>query len=148
MRETLSSALKKSDIVLIMGKDENKIASKVKNHPAIFGKIIPSEIDIKDKKVHPFAGIADPNKFFKTVQELGGEITLTSPFPDHHFYNSSDLQRLEKESQAHNAVLVTTEKDFVKLPDDFRRKVLVIPIEITVSDEELLKTSLYSCLTR
>ncbi len=63
-----------------------------------------------------FAGIASPDGFEATLRGLGAHITQMVRFPDHHWYTSSELTRLEARATASGACgLVTTEKDWVRL---------------------------------
>jgi tetraacyldisaccharide 4'-kinase len=140
-REPVSKSLAKADAVLIMGEDKNPTIRRIlpKEMPVFSGTLAPAEgIALSGRKVHPFAGIAFPDKFFETVASLGGSITLASRFPDHHAYTQRDLDRLLRESSAHESQLVTTEKDFVRLPEAFRSHVLPIPVKLEVTNHSEL----------
>ena len=58
------------------------------------------------------AGIAKPEPFFKYLQSEKEERLV---FPDHHHFTEKDL--LEIENKAQNKIIITTEKDFVRLKD-------------------------------
>ena len=60
-----------------------------------------------DKKVHAIAGTANPAKFFSDLR-LAGLTLCARSFPDHHFYQSSDLNDL------HLSTVLMTSKDAVK----------------------------------
>ena len=60
-----------------------------------------------DKKVHAIAGTANPAKFFSDLRLVGLALCARS-FPDHHFYQSSDLNDL------HLSTVLMTSKDAVK----------------------------------
>ena len=70
------------------------------------------------RKVLAFAGIGNPEKFFATLTEAGIAITARSSFPDHHRYTAAEAQGLIARAQAENLVLITTEKDHVRLAGD------------------------------
>jgi len=68
---------------------------------------------VRGRKVFLFAGIARPESFAETVRGLGAEIVGTRWFRDHHLYTASELSDLE--ARAAGALLVTTEKDLVRI---------------------------------
>ena len=76
-------------------------------------KLMPEEI--KDKIVIAMAGIASPESFYKTLESLGARIIKKHTFPDHHNFSSKEIDLIMKESQDENAVVITTEKDIVKI---------------------------------
>lgn len=71
-----------------------------------------------------FAGIGHPNKFFHMLAEEGFPVVGTYPFPDHHQYTASDLEMLRQQAQDADASLITTPKDWVKLPPEFQKEVI------------------------
>lgn len=62
-----------------------------------------------------YAGIANPDRFFRLLQTLGATIAARHVFPDHHAFTEADARRLLAEASRHQARLVTTEKDLVRL---------------------------------
>lgn len=72
---------------------------------------------IKNRKVVAFAGIAHPNRFLQTLRALDCEIVGWFPFEDHTIYTEKKVQTLIQKFHSTKAdYLLTTEKDFVKLP--------------------------------
>ncbi|WP_027038606.1 tetraacyldisaccharide 4'-kinase [Mesorhizobium ciceri] len=67
------------------------------------------------KRFFAFAGIGHPEKFFDTVRQAGGELALTRPFPDHHFYAEDELAELAATARTEGLVLITTAKDAARL---------------------------------
>jgi tetraacyldisaccharide 4'-kinase len=89
-----------------------------------------------------FAGIARPEKFFMTLQMSGARLEGRRAFPDHHHFTEKEAASLLKEAQQQKCMLVTTEKDWVRLPEDresplgelkFRSRPL--PIALQFEDE-------------
>jgi len=62
-----------------------------------------------------FAGIGHPERFFETARALGATLAAVAPFPDHARLTSADALRLLELARLHEAQLITTEKDFVRL---------------------------------
>jgi tetraacyldisaccharide-1-P 4'-kinase len=72
------------------------------------------------------------------LRQLGADIVAFQKFRDHHIYDESDMNDLKKLLEKRNGdTLVTTEKDWVKLPrsegkDD---SILAVPVETVWLDE-------------
>ena len=68
---------------------------------------------IRGRRVFAFSGLANNEQFFTTVRNLEAIVTGTRGFADHHRYTPADLAALRQ--AANGALLVTTEKDAVKI---------------------------------
>lgn len=66
-----------------------------------------------------FAGIGYPKKFFKCLSN----VVATRAFPDHYQYTDDDIKKLLELADKKGAKLITTEKDWVRLPEDVRDKI-------------------------
>lgn len=71
--------------------------------------------DIKGRSVLAFAGIADPEKFFRTVESLGGVIAVRRPFGDHYHLSEGDIGDMLADAEQQGLEIVTTAKDAVRL---------------------------------
>lgn len=83
------------------------------------------------EKIIAFAGIGYPQKFFAA---LNGNIVARRRFPDHYQYTDADLEKLFKLADRHNAKLITTEKDWVRLPEYARDRIKFAPLETHIDD--------------
>jgi tetraacyldisaccharide 4'-kinase len=79
---------------------------------------------LRTKPLIAFAGLAHPEAFFASLQQAGLTLRATVPFPDHHTYTEADLTRLQTLAKQHNAILVCTGKDSVKLPATFPHTII------------------------
>lgn len=70
---------------------------------------------LKGKKVICVAGIASPLSFFALIESLGSEVIERISLPDHHNYRLLELEHLLEKAQKKGALIVTTEKDIVKI---------------------------------
>ncbi len=87
--------------------------------------------NIKNARSVAFAGIARPDSFFSSLRELGIDPAEQFPFPDHHRYQSEDLLLLLHSLSRNNAqVLITTQKDAVRLPHEFRELLVTAELHL------------------
>lgn len=70
---------------------------------------------IRGRKVICVAGVANPKSFFKLLEDLGAEVLVTESFPDHHFFKPDEINSLLSYAKSEDALLVTTEKDIVRI---------------------------------
>lgn len=75
---------------------------------------------LKDKAVTALSGIGDPLSFETQLEALGAGIAQSWRYPDHHPYSSRELKSIE--DLRGGLPLVTTHKDFVRLPEDWRTR--------------------------
>ena len=100
-------------------------------------------LDLKQlvgKKVRAFAGIARPEAFVRTLEDLGAHVERFHAFPDHHDYKASEVDSLLNRP---GPTWITTEKDWVKikemLPEEPDLWILGIDLEILEGGELLEK---------
>lgn len=95
-----------------------------------------SILNLKGKKVIALSGIADPKSFSETLKELGAIVIEEIVYPDHHFYTSDDLKKI-KDTASEAEIIVTTEKDGVKLK---RLSIKDLPIYTIAIDVDIENT--------
>jgi tetraacyldisaccharide 4'-kinase len=133
LREPVAPGLARADVVVLVGTDAERRAA-VALWPGLAGavgaRMMPREtgLSLNGERVLAFAGIGRPEKFFGTLTAMGAEIVEAVPFADHYDYPRAVLRRLRRRALAENAMLVTTEKDAARLPDAFRREVVVVQV--------------------
>ncbi len=138
LRERVADGLSRADAVVLMGEGETPSALKDFRGVILRARLAPLA------PLHPgryiaFAGIGRPERFFDSLQDQPGvELAEAVPFPDHHAFTPSDLSYLMKLSSEREASLVTTDKDFVRLPPDVKPKVLRASVEAKFEDETAL----------
>ena len=66
-------------------------------------------------KVAAYAGIANPGRFFRLLEDIGAEIVHRVSFADHHEISETEAEALMAAARRLGATLVTTEKDAARL---------------------------------
>jgi tetraacyldisaccharide 4'-kinase len=104
------------------------------------------------KPVLAFAGIADPDKFFATLETHGIPATVRKPFPDHHRYAAEDISALVACAGRNGLRLVTTEKDMARLRGDpaaidLIERSAVLPVTLTFREETAVRTIVSNALS-
>jgi tetraacyldisaccharide 4'-kinase len=105
------------------------------------------------RKVLAFAGIADPEKFFTTLTTAGIDIADRAAFPDHHRYSAAQAQDLIARAQAKNLMLVTTEKDYMRLSGErglerLAMRASALPVRLVIEEEDQLRQMVLSVVVK
>lgn len=85
-----------------------------------------------------FAGIGRPGKFYQSCREAGLTLAGTRDFSDHHVFTVQEFDALRTEAAKHEARLLTTEKDWVRLPPAWRSDVVALPAHLHFASPEQL----------
>jgi tetraacyldisaccharide 4'-kinase len=92
---------------------------------------------LRGAPVFAFAGIARPEGFFALLAEQGALVKGSASYADHHRYTMDDLASLYRRSADSGAVmLVTTEKDGIKLRDMQPEGIWALRIEMEVLEKD------------
>lgn len=96
--------------------------------------------DLAGRSVLAFAGIADPQKFYRTVESIGAKIVVHRSFGDHQHLRDEDIADILDTARRHALEIVTTSKDFVRLQrrpgqaEELVQRCRVIEVDMTFSD--------------
>jgi tetraacyldisaccharide 4'-kinase len=94
---------------------------------------------MRHRPLMAFAGLARPEVFSATLQELGVDLKGCRIFPDHHAYSPAELDQLAAAARSLNAEgLVTTSKDWARLGEhwDVELPLWVLEVEARLMDAE------------
>lgn len=130
LREPLTTGLKRASSVIIMGEDKTNLKSLI-NIPCYQGKLTPLPLELHNKNVSAFAGIGHPQKFYQTLKSCGYKVHKTTDFEDHHTYKQNELDFLKYEAKENNLLLITTQKDYVKIPPEQREGIYCLKVVAT-----------------
>lgn len=144
LREPVKSGISRSDVILIIGKTnqdlEDRVKSISKDIPIFRAKMETTEVpEIENNKVIGFCGLGYPLKFKNTLIECGYELVDFISFSDHHPYTITEIQKLISGARSVGASLVTTMKDFVKIPEIFQKEIKIVKIKLKPENEDFEK---------
>ncbi len=141
LRESISRGISRANLIIVIGEIDEDIKRKISNSvPLIHAKFQISRNNkiYKNQKVTAFAGIAYPEKFYNSLNEQGAILEKKISYPDHHIFDENDMLNLAETANMTKSVLVTTKKDFVRIPKSYRSLVSTLDGEIEFEDEEIL----------
>ena len=108
-------------------------------------EVFESNIEIKDiskfnfdKNYIIFSGIGNPDNFKKLLLKNKFKIIEEITFPDHYNYQDKDILRIIDKANSNNAEIITTEKDFKRIPQNFKEKISFLEIDMKIKDENKL----------
>jgi tetraacyldisaccharide 4'-kinase len=142
MREPLKAGLARADAVVILlpadlAEVDPGLVALFAGRPVLIARLTPAAPPPAGPQVG-FAGIAKPWKVERALKAAGCELIDFAPFPDHHAYDEATLRRLADRAAQFSAGLVTTEKDWVRLPPDWRGRIAAWPVRAVFEDEAAL----------
>ena len=87
---------------------------------------------LKGKKILAFAGIGNPNNFFKLLKEHGLKIKQEISFPDHYNYKKSEVKNLMLLAKEKGLKLITTEKDYFRIKQLGFKKIDYVSVNLKI----------------
>lgn len=138
LRESLERGLGRADAVVLIGEGVApfKLPAPL---PVLRARLVPLGGErFAGRPVLAFAGIGRPQKFFATLEGLGAKVVQKRAFPDHHRFRPREIEGLLRAAKEVGAALVTTAKDWVRLPPSVRGAIEVLEVEIVWEDAAAL----------
>jgi tetraacyldisaccharide 4'-kinase len=151
LREPLSAA-RAADAVLVTGAEDHEVASVAERlgiaeafalhrdvEPAVEETVDGPRPLSQGARVLVVSGIARPTRFVAETVSGGFDVAGDLAFGDHHPFGHADIARIAQQAQASGAaVVLTTEKDFVRLlplrPWPFRLAVRPMSVRVEPAD--------------
>ena len=139
LRETVKQGQTRTDLFLSIGGRVTIDGAKVLSGTL---EVLQTGMEWQGMRALAFAGIGRPQKFFNTLRRVGANVVQERSFGDHQKIPVAILTRLQKEAEALNAQLVTTEKDAARLPKVWQQRVITLPVRLKVEEGEVLDDAL------
>jgi tetraacyldisaccharide 4'-kinase len=144
------------------GDDHENLGSYIKDKPVFYashvpylfalinscykrssGHLIPNDkndlVFLNGRKAIAFSGIARNDDFKNTLQQLSCNLQGFTGFPDHHKYSDQDFNEIIKSAIGSGTdYIITTEKDYARIPEDLLWPIdlVVIGIKISLGEDE------------
>lgn len=164
LRAPLSAQIGLADLVVVtrQGQHENRglldSLRALTQAPVIFAETRPaaSATEMRGRRVVAYAGIANPDRFFSMLDELGAVVVERRIFADHHAFSENEARALLDSARLLSADLVTTEKDLARLTGttgacrDLQDRSIALAIETVIEGDGLaiLKKKLREAMDR
>lgn len=139
LRERLDKGLARADGFILIGTDRHNVRRILPAAKPVFTariEPVPAAAPDRTRRYIGFAGLGRPEKFHDTLRGCGLDVVHFVAYPDHYAYRPRDIAQLTALGRALDAVLITTEKDAMRLPASFTPEIL--PIRLQYDDPAAL----------
>jgi tetraacyldisaccharide 4'-kinase len=144
LREPVAQGLARADAVVLVGDGSPDLTGF--RGPVLRAHLKADSSAFVNQPVFAFAGIGRPEKFIASLEACGAHVIGSCFFADHHPYSEDEI--LELKAVAGEALLVTTEKDFVRLSIASREGIKVLKVSARFDDAAAIERLLDSALSR
>lgn len=161
LRAPLKAQLARTDALVVIGGGHaaDGVAAELakRNKPELRARLKPDAASLAQligKQIFAFAGIGDPERFFRTLRASGIEVARTRPFADHHMFSRDEIAALVADARREQLTLVTTEKDLARLRgrDDVPDGIVPFAVQLEFDDpaklRQLISDHLYKARER
>jgi tetraacyldisaccharide 4'-kinase len=146
MREPLRRGLARADAVVVLlpadlAAPDAGLVALFGSAPVLVARLEPTAPPPLGPQVG-FAGVAKPWKVERALRAAGCDLKDFVPLPDHGRFDARTIRFLQDRARDFGAGLVTTEKDWVRLPPDVRERVTAWPVRARFEDETAVRALL------
>ena len=144
LREPVRQGLARATAVMLVGDGAPDLQGF--SGPVLRTRLAADGTAFADTPVFAFAGIGRPEKFVTSLEQAGAHVIGSCFFADHHPYTDDEI--LELKAVAGSTMLVTTEKDFVRLSTKAREGIKVLKVTAVFDDLAAIERLLDSTAPR
>ncbi len=151
LRESLKSLINYDAVFINGNKNKNLIAQIKKINKKI--KIIEGKYFLKNKNELKkfkdnliFSGIGNPQEFEELLFKNKVRVRKSIRFADHYQYSQQEILNLKEEARINKLKIITTEKDYIRIPKMLRKNINFAKIELKIFNEKILKELIFGQL--
>ncbi len=140
LRAPLDLQLARTDALIVIGDGTaaRSVAAGIaaRGKPVLSAHLKPTDASVSAlaaRRVLAFAGIGDPDRFFRTLRAADIDVVRERAFADHHPYSPGEIEALIAEAARDRLTLVTTEKDLARLGS---RANDIVPFAVTLEFDD------------
>jgi tetraacyldisaccharide 4'-kinase len=142
MREPLAAGLARADAVVVLlpadlAEPDPDLLGLFDGKPVLVARLVPAAPPPAGPQLG-FAGVGKPWKVQRALTAAGCELVDFAPLPDHATLDERLMRFLAKRASIYGAGLLTTEKDWARLPSAWRSRVAAWPVRARFEDEAAL----------
>jgi len=142
LREPLTAGVSRANAVVLLlppapFAPDPELLALFGDLPVLLARLSPSGPAVEGPQLG-FAGVAKPWKVEASLKAAGVDLVEFVPFPDHAPFKAEDLRFLADRAAVFRAGLITTEKDWARLPPDWRSRVRAWPVRAVFDDPAAL----------
>jgi tetraacyldisaccharide 4'-kinase len=122
LRAPLPPQIERTDALIVVGQgsaaDAVAAAVAMQDKPVLTARLKADDAalsSLRGQRVLAFAGIGDPDRFFRTLRGNGVEVVGQQAFADHHPFTRDEIESLVAAAKRDALIPVTTEKDLARL---------------------------------
>jgi tetraacyldisaccharide 4'-kinase len=122
LRAPLPPQVERTDALIVVGQgsaaDAVAAAVAMQDKPVLTARLKADDAalsSLRGQRVLAFAGIGDPDRFFRTLRGNGVEVVRQQAFADHHPFTRDEIESLVAAAKRDALIPVTTEKDLARL---------------------------------
>ncbi len=143
LRENIQS-LKEYDVVILNGDNSKNIKikekikeinEKIKIFESFYQPKNLKEFD-RNKDYISFSGIGNNINFQELLNFYNFNILNHFSYPDHYDFPKNEIQKILKIAKLKNAGVITTEKDYLRINQEFHNQIKFLQIELKMYDIE------------
>ena len=143
LREPFAVGLARADAVILLlpadlAEVDPELLALFPGLPVLIARLLPSKPPPPGPQIG-FAGIGKPWKMERALKAAGCDLVDFAPLPDHGPIGEATLTFLAGRARSLGAGLVTSEKDWARLPAPWRERVAPWPVRAVFDDEAAVR---------